>query len=104
MGSWWQCAFEFRKAGADTIHHLPRIGAAQGDHQPLNRFVLTVFADHAIERQAAGSDRRLITQPNDAVVAASTPTLLSSLNRLDCADMRHDQQLTSGRAEGRKRV
>src|SRR3546814_1159682 len=65
MGACGQCAFDFRKAGADTIHHLPRIGAAQGDHQPLNRFGLTDFADRAIARQAAGSDRRQIAQPND---------------------------------------
>ena len=48
----------------------------QGDHQPLNRFGLTVFADRAIARQAAGSDRRQIAQPNDAVVAALNHQLL----------------------------
>ena len=91
MGAGGQCAFDFREAGADTIDHLPRIGAAQGDHQSLNSLRLAILADRAITCEAANADRRQLAEPNDAVAAADNDQLLKILDRPDRPHRTHDQ-------------
>ena len=54
---------------ADVAHELAGIGAAQAEHEPLDRLAVAVDRDGAVARQRADLDARDVVDPDrDAVV------------------------------------
>ena len=60
---------QFLQALADVTHELAGIGAAQAEHQPLDRFAMAIDRDRAIARQRADLNPRDVADPDRDALA-----------------------------------